>query len=337
MKIRPKHIIVTSVTAIVLVAAYLAINCSSSKSSFPYPSLDKQRADLINKTFVIPTRILDSNTIINDLKYLASDTCEGRGPGSAGHERAEERIIARFREAGLDSFNNSFIQTFYGKWRNHTKTGKNIIGRVKGTRYPEKYIVVSAHYDHLGKKGDTTYYGASDNASGTACILAMAKYFKQNPLPCSLIFAAFDREESWMEGSFYFVDNLPSPLHLSDISMNLNIDMIVRNDSNEIFACGIYHYPSLKTVIKKIQPRTNTKILMGHDQGPDREDWTNLSDHYAFHLQKIPFLYFGTEDHIDYHRPTDTWNKIDLSNYIENCNMLTLLATMIDPDDFTDK
>ncbi len=113
--------------------------------------------------------------------------------------------------------------------------------------------------------------------------------------------------------------------------------MIVRNDDNEIFACGIYHYPSLKNIIKEIQLRTNTKILMGHDKGAGREDWTNLSDHYAFHLQKIPFLYFGTEDHIDYHRPTDTWNKIDLSNYIENCNMLTLLATMIDPDNFTDK
>lgn len=331
MKISPKYIILVFVIVIVFIVAYFAITRSSSRSSYPYPSLDKQRAALINKPFVTPTRILDSAEIMNDLKYLASDTCEGRGPGSAGHERAVERIITRFREAGLDSFNNSLIQTFEGKWRNHTRTGKNIIGWIKGTRYPEKYIVISAHYDHLGKRGDTTYYGASDNASGTACILAMAKYFKQNPLPCSLIFAAFDREESWMEGSFYFVDNLPSPLHLSDIRMNMNVDMITRNDSNEIYVCGIYHYPKLIYAVNEIQKKTNAKVLMGHDTGNGREDWTNLSDHSPFYREKIPFLYLGVEDHVDYHKPTDTYDKTNFSMYIENCNMIALLLKILRP------
>jgi hypothetical protein len=155
MKISPKYIILVSATIIVFAVAYFAIKRSSARFPFPYPSLDKQQAALVNKPFVTPTRILDSTTIVNDLKYLASDTCEGRGPGSAGHERAEERIAARMREAGLDSFNNSRIQTFNGKFRNHTRTGKNIIGWIKGTRYPEKYIVISAHYDHLGRVGDT--------------------------------------------------------------------------------------------------------------------------------------------------------------------------------------
>jgi len=177
MKIRPKQIILTSATVVILVVVYLTIDRYSSKSSYSYPSLDKQWAALVHKRFSTPVRILDSAAIINDFEYLASDTCEGRGPGSAGHERAVERIVAKMREAGLDSFNNSLIQTFSGKLRNHTRTGKNIIGWIKGTSYPEKYIVISAHYDHLGKVGDTIYYGASDNASGTACILAMAKYF----------------------------------------------------------------------------------------------------------------------------------------------------------------
>jgi hypothetical protein len=65
---------------------------------------------------------------------------------------------------------------------------------------------------------------------------------------------------------------------------------------------------------------------MGHDRGSGREDWTYQSDHYVFHRQKIPFLYLGVEDHPDYHQPTDTFGKIDLGHYVENCNMLTALA-----------
>ena len=331
MKISSKYIILASATVIVLTVAYLIITRTSSKSSFPYPSLEKQRAALVNKPFVTPARILDSAAIINDFIFLASDTCEGRGPGSAGHERAVERIMARMRGAGLDSFNNSLVQTFSGKLRNHTSAGKNLIGWIKGTQFPRKYIVVSAHYDHLGKVGDTIYYGASDNASGTACLLAMAKYFKQNPLPYSLIFAAFDREEAWMEGSYYFVDHLPPPLHLSDIRINLNLDMITRNDSNEIFVCGIYHNPSLIYAVNEIQQLTNAKVLMGYDTGSGRDNWTQLSDHFAFYRKNIPFLYLGVEDHIDYHQPTDTYDKTNFSMYIENCNMITLLTKILKP------
>lgn len=337
MKIRTKSTILVVLCVVLLITVYLGIKYFFKEKSSPYPSLAKQRSALKHKPAATSVRLLDSAQIINDLRFLASDTCEGRRPGSDGHERAAERIVTRMREAGLDSFDNSLILPFQTLIKGKMIAAKNIIGWIKGTQHPEKYIVISAHYDHMGKIGDSTYYGASDNASGTACILAMARYFKQHPQPYSYIFAAFDAEETGLKGARYFTRHLPHPLQLSSIKFNLNIDMIVRNDNNEIFACGIYHYPSLKSVIRKIQPRTNTKILMGHDQGPGREDWTTLSDHYAFHVQGIPFLYFGTEDHIDYHRPTDTWNKIDLNNYIENCNMLTLLAMMIDPDKFSDK
>jgi Zn-dependent M28 family amino/carboxypeptidase len=301
-----------------------------SFKSPPYPSLDKQRAALVNKPAVPPTRILDSAAIINDLEYLASDTCEGRKPGSAGHASAVERIAYRMRVAGLDSFNNSLIDTFTaGKSWNKITTGKNIIGWIKGASYPEKYIVISAHYDHLGKIGPNIYYGASDNASGTACILAMAKYFRQHPLPCSLIFAAFDREESGIEGSFNFVDQLPPPLNLSNIRLNLNVDMIARNDNNEIFICGIHHSPSLIYAVKETQNKTNAKLLMGHDKGNVYENWTSQSDHFSFYKKSIPFLYIGVEDHVDYHKPTDTYDKINYSSYIENCNMVVLLVKTI--------
>jgi Zn-dependent M28 family amino/carboxypeptidase len=237
--------------------------------------------------------------------------------------------MTRMREAGLDSFGTSLIRVFNGKSPKKNRVVKNIIGWVKGTQYPENFIVISAHYDHVGVIDGEIYHGASDNASGTACILAMAKYFKQHPHACSLIFAAFDNEEKGSIGSHSFVDSLPPELHLRDIKLNLNLDMIARNDKNELFVCGIFQNPSYGEAIKEIQNKTSVHLLMGHDTGMDRENWVSLSDHIAFHKKNIPFLYFGVEDHVDYHKPADTWDKINLPEYIENCNMITLFTTML--------
>jgi hypothetical protein len=329
MKIKSRHIILLSATIAVLIGAWLIINHFTNKSTYPYPSLAKQRAALINKPAVNAPRVLDSAKIINDLIFLASDSCEGRARGSAGHELAVQRILTRMREAGLDSFNTSLVDSFQGKYVNKYQPGKNVIGWIKGTRHPEKYIVISAHYDHLGIINGAVYHGASDNASGTACLLAMAKYFKQNPLGYSLIFAAFDREETGMQGSLHFVNNLPSGLDLSSIKFNLNIDMIARNDRNEIFVCGLFQNPSFLYAVTEIQNKTKAKILMGHDTGNMQDDWTDQSDHFAFYKKNIPFLYIGVEDHEDYHQPTDTYDKINFSSYIENCNMVALFAKMI--------
>ncbi|MBI5857093.1 MAG: M28 family peptidase [Sphingobacteriales bacterium] len=297
----------------------------------PYPAIYLQRAVLSSKSPITPVRILDSAEIVEDLKFLSSDSCEGRLPGSYGHTLAMDRIIKRMREAGVDSFNNSLLQELeFRRNNNGTNKSGNIIGWIKGTAYPEKYIVISAHYDHLGKTANgEIFHGASDNASGTACVLSMAKYFKQHPQPYSLIFAAFDKEETGEKGSFYFInENMSKPDH-PDIKFNLNIDMIARNDRNEIFVCGIAHYPALSYVVKEAQKKTNAKLLMGHDTGENRDNWTSLSDHFPFHRYNIPFLYVGVEDHPDYHKTTDTFEKIDLATYIENCNMVAQIVQIV--------
>ncbi|MBK5270103.1 MAG: M28 family peptidase [Bacteroidia bacterium] len=316
----------------IIITVFLLSGCSSQHS--PYPSLDKQREALKNKPFVTPTRLLDSAQIIDDLKFLSSDSCEGRLTGSVGHERAVERILQRMREAGLDSFNSSLQQIFTSrKIINHVNTGDNIIGWLKGTSYSKEFVVVSAHYDHIGmSKTGEIYHGASDNASGTACILAMAKYFKLHPLPYSLIFTAFDREETGLEGSDYFVQHLSTLPGTGNIMFNLNIDMIARNDSNEIFACGISQYPSFKDVIAQTQKKINAKLLMGHDDtliDKGRDFWVKLSDHYSFYKKGIPFIYLGVADHPDYHKPSDTWDKINFSRYIENCNLSAIMLQVL--------
>src|SRR5690606_32282918 len=116
----------------------------------------------------------DSTQILNDLAFFASKECEGRRPGSVGHQLAFERVLTRLRNAGIDSLNGSLIQTFTGRSLNGFTEGKNAIGWIKGKTYPDQYIVLSAHYDHIGKRGDSIWFaGADDNASGTAAALAI--------------------------------------------------------------------------------------------------------------------------------------------------------------------
>ena len=275
-------------------------------------------------------RLLDSSLIIHELQFLASDTCEGRKPGSVGHEMAALRILKDFRMAKVDSFDHSLVQLFKATSINGITEGKNIVGLVKGKKYVDLFIVITAHYDHLGKKEDgSIYYGADDNASGVACLLAMAKYYSKNPLPYSLVFVTFDREETGLEGAKYFVQHLPKGINKSNIRLNLNLDMVARSDKNEIYACGLKHYPAFGFAISEIQSKTTVSLLSGHDSGSFRDDWTTQSDHYAFHKENIPFLYIGVEDHADYHRTSDTFDKINYRSYIENCNMIAMLATAL--------
>jgi Zn-dependent M28 family amino/carboxypeptidase len=106
------------------------------------------------------------------------------------------------------------------------------------------------------------------------------------------------------------------PVPLEAIALNLNMDMISRNDQNELYAVGTHHYPFLKPYVERVAARSNIKLLMGHDSGAVRsEDWTNASDHGPFHARGIPFLYFGVEDHEDYHQPSDEFARIQPEFY----------------------
>ncbi|MFK7846525.1 MAG: M28 family peptidase [Rhodothermales bacterium] len=264
----------------------------------------------------------DAVTLLSHVRELASDEYGGREAGTAGNEAARTYIAADFEESGLAAFEGGYISSF--------EAGKNVIGFVGGTSSPDQYIVMTAHFDHLGKRDGKIFNGADDNASGTAALLIAAAYFKKHPLSHSIIFAALDAEEKGLLGAKAFVKN--PPVNAANIGLNINMDMISHNDKDELYAVGTYHYPFLKPYLETVGASADIKLMFGHDvPGTGHDDWTSASDHGPFHRQwKLPFVYFGVEDHEDYHKHTDEYNKIEPAFYIQAVD--TILDAVIELD-----
>ncbi len=290
-----------------------------------------QTSSVTQKANSIPQNKVDSTQLMNDIKYLSSDQLEGRRSGEKGNEVARKYIVGKFEKLGLEKFNDGFLQpfSFYKRLPKKVYDCNNIIGKITGTKYPEKYIVLTAHYDHIGQQDDKIFNGADDNASGVSAILAAANYFKKNPPQHSIIIVAFDAEELGLEGAKHFVD-FP-PVAIENILMNVNLDMISRNEKNEIYICGTHHYPILKEKLGDINATSPLNVLFGHDT-PDLgyNDWTNSSDHGPFHKKEIPFIYLGVEDHKDYHKSTDTFENIDPSFYYQSTLLVLEILNLLD-------
>lgn len=282
---------------------------------------------LTAQTSDIPaSNLIDSKQLLRDVEILSADDMEGRLVGSPGGMKARNYLVKRFKEIGLAEIGGKSLQPFPYTGRDKVEVqGANVFGMLKGTKHPDNYIIITAHYDHLGVRNGVIYNGADDDASGTSAIMALAAYFKKHPTENSLIFVAFDAEETGGTGSKKFVAE--PPVAKERIVMNVNIDMIGQNDKNELYASGTYHYPFLKTYLEPIVNDAKVKLILGHDrpeQGQD--DWTFQSDHGSFHRQKIPFIYFGVEDHKDYHKPTDDYPTLTKPFYVHSVE--TVLAAV---------
>lgn len=263
------------------------------------------------------SKTINAERLLADAKTLSTDEMKGRSSGSPEILKAREYVVKRFKEVGLKPFGDSYLQEFEFKNRRTAETvkGANVLGVVRGKKNPEKYIVISAHYDHVGVEKGEIYNGADDNASGTAALFAIAEYFSKNRPANSLVFVAFDAEEQGLQGSRHFVANLP--VKKESVLLNVNMDMVARGDRNELYAAGAFHYPFLKPHLEAAQRGAPVKLLLGHDDpNTGSNDWTSQSDHAAFHKEKIPFVYFGVEDHADYHKPTDDFDKIPQAFYV---------------------
>jgi Zn-dependent M28 family amino/carboxypeptidase len=268
-------------------------------------------------------RGLDHAALLADLRALADDRMEGREPGTRGHARARRYVIRALERAGVEPMAAGFEHRFgYTDPEGRHRGGVNVVGRLWGTERPDDYVVISAHYDHLGttstggsrkSRSDTPVFnGADDNASGVAVLLALARHFAQRPPASTLVFALFDAEEADLKGSRAFMAN--PPVAAERIRLNVNLDMLGRSDdAGTLFAVGVHRHPSLEPILRELIDDAPVTLRFGHDRFGviPGHDWTRESDHFAFHERGIPFVYFGVANHGDTHETSDTESRID--------------------------
>ena len=272
-----------------------------------------------------PLTAIDVEGLLRDVSVLAHDSMEGRFAGTPGNERARRYIVAQLDSLGIPAAPRGRTAAF--------SSGVNLLGLVQGTAVSDRYVVVSAHFDHLGVRNGETYNGADDNASGTAAVLALAELFAAAPPRHSFLFVLFDAEETGLRGAQAFVDDPPVPRE--SIAMNVNLDMVSRSAAGELYAAGTYHYPSLEPFVDEVAARSPISLIKGHDSPglPAGDDWTEASDHGPFHAAGIPFIYFGVEDHEGYHQPTDDFEAITPEFFADAVATVADFLRVIDGED----
>jgi Zn-dependent M28 family amino/carboxypeptidase len=271
----------------------------------------------------------DSAATLEELRFLSSDALEGRRTGFPGSREARSFLVAALRDAGVEPLGGRFEHTFTWTRRGQEEelTGVNVLGVIPGGEVPERHIVLSAHYDHVGVRDGEIFNGADDNASGAVGLLALARAVRGLTLRHSVIVAAWDAEEAGLQGARAFVARPEVPLE--SVVVNLNLDMVART-GGLLWAGGATHTPSLRPVLEEVASAAPVELRLGHDRpdAPEGDDWTRSSDHGAFHAVGVPFVYLGVEDHADYHRPTDDFENVVPGEYMNALRtaLMTLFA-----------
>jgi Zn-dependent M28 family amino/carboxypeptidase len=211
------------------------------------------------------------------------------------------------------------------------KPVRNVVAAVIGTDpvLKDEWVVAGAHYDHLGLGEKSSlapsqigeiHHGADDNASGTAGLLEMARLASQNrqSLKRSVLFIAFAGEELGLLGSAYFTGQPTIPL--DRVQAMINLDMVGRIQNDRIFVGGVGTSPGFKAAIEDLNKSVNLNLDYS-DSG------YGSSDHTSFNIKRIPVLFFFSGLHSDYHKPSDTYEKINSTGAIK---VMTLAYRMID-------
>lgn len=261
--------------------------------------------------------------LYDHIEILTSEKYKGRAPGGRLNKKLIRYLRLDLRRSGVEKFDKSYFQPFFFQLRtakgddpgSEVKTW-NVLGLIPGKDpvMKDEYIVLGAHYDHLGMGGPSSkaesktglHHGADDNASGTAALLELAEKLAMNEdsLDRSVIVVAFGAEEQGLKGSEYFVQNPPVPKE--QIKLMINMDMVGRlNEQKHIYMGGAGTFPGGLELMKSTGESMGlTPIVHAGSVGG--------SDHVSFYREKISVLGLHTGGHPQYHTPEDT---IELINF----------------------
>ncbi len=276
----------------------------------------------------LPQFSFNQRTVQADLSYLASDKLGGRETGTKEEELAAAYIANRFDLLGLQAAGeegyyqyfskkphppiqkmNDGDSTRYGMGVVKEITGKNVIAKFENQS--DSWIVIGAHYDHLGMgdenslhtEGYEIHNGADDNASGVALMLSLAEDVQALVKNHNVLFIAFSGEEKGLWGSNTFCDRPTIPL--DKVKCMINFDMVGRmNEENTLAIYGNGTSPAWNSQLELANKDSLKLVLSESGVGP--------SDHTSFYLEDIPVLHLFTGQHEDYHRPSDDVEKINM-------------------------
>lgn len=274
--------------------------------------------------------------------FLASDALRGREAGTQWGKIAGEYIVSNLKTLGVKPLYDSYYQPFEayskerqkkGRWQVHPDSiallkqevhrkleMNNILCKIDG-KNPDEFVVVGAHYDHLGfdpaLEGDNIYNGADDNASGVSAVLQLVKAFLATGVrpERTVIFAFWDGEEKGLLGSEYFVQTFPG---ISEVKGYLNYDMIGRNADESNPGYLMYFYTEAHPVFGDWLKDSVEKY--GLDLAPDYRAWDRPvggSDNASFALRDVPVIWYHTAGHPDYHMPGDHTDRINCNKIVD--------------------
>ena len=293
-------------------------------------------------SFFLNSQTINEISVKKHLYTLANDSMQGRKAGSPGIEKAAKYIELQFSEIGLKPFNNSnFRQSFKHINRRSEKKEEldlfNIIGLLKGTSLKEEFVIISAHYDHLGQieggKGDLVFNGANDNATGVAAMIMLAEYFKKAKInKRSILFVAFTAEEMGLIGSNYFGQTISA----ESIIAGVNIEMIGKESPfgpKTAWLTG-FDRSTFGKIIQKNLSSSEYKLY------PDPYKDFRLffrSDNASLARLGVPAHTFSTspmDKDLDYHQLSDEVETLDVKIITETIKAISVgIKSIVNGDD----
>ncbi|EAQ49690.1 M28 family metallopeptidase [Leeuwenhoekiella blandensis] len=280
---------------------------------------------------------------LKEMLYVyASDEFEGRNTGEPGQKKAVEYLKDYYIDQGIPSaLEDTYFQTVpesFFRAGSGIKASENVVAFIKGSTKPEEYIVISAHLDHVGVRDDgEVFNGADDDGSGTVGVLEIAEAFNKaveagyRPQR-SIVFLHVTGEEKGLYGSRYYAENPIFPIE--NTVADLNIDMIGRVDDahkdneNYVYLIGS---DKLSTQLDSISTAVNNKYMnidldYTYNDENDPNRFYYRSDHYNFAKQGVPIIFYFNGTHEDYHRVSDTPDKINYPMLAKRAQLVFLTA-----------
>ncbi len=280
----------------------------------------------------------DSIKIESTLSFISNDLTKGRLTGTPGNLIVSSFLRNKLTQMEMNPFNSrTFTQSF--RVPGDSIIGRNIIGVLPALYYSDNYIVISAHYDHLGILAGNIYNGADDNASGVTAALAIAEWFYQMRINregprINIIFAFFDAKESSLAGSEYFAKHLKIPA--SKIKYNLNLDQIgctfapPGNQENYLlYVADASIKNDIRQKLDRLNKFHNLKIDIDHSfygSSVFYDVFLKTGDQHNLSKLGIPSILFTSGVHMHTYKPTDEYYFINYPVLINRIKLIYLLA-----------